>query len=213
MNILPEQIIIGAGTEYLYQLLLQLFPGDALFCLENPGYPKLSTIYRENHRALCYADLDQEGIRMDTIKRLDPQILHISPTHHFPTGKVTSIARRYELLNWAHNNVHRYIIEDDYDSEFRLNGRLIPTLASIDQTQSVIYMNTFSKSLASTIRISYMVLPLPLLTIFKTRLSYLSSTVSNFEQYTLAKFIRDGYFERHINRMRTYYKKHRKAIS
>lgn len=106
----------------------------------------------------------------------------------------------------------RYIIEDDYDSEFRLSGKPIPTLQSIDQSERVIYMNTFTKSLSSTIRISYMVLPKHLLEQFAKRLSFYSCTVSNFEQYTLARFIEDRYFEKHINRMRTYYRKIRDEL-
>ena len=136
-------------------------------------------------------------------------ILHLSPSHHYPTGIVTPVSRRYELLGWASKEPSRYIIEDDYDSEFRLLGKPIPSLQSIDVMNKVIYMNTFTKSLAPTIRISYMVLPLPLMEQFNRRLGFYSCTVSNFEQYTLARFIREGHFEKHINRMRIYYRNQR----
>lgn len=136
----------------------------------------------------------------------------LSPSHHFPTGRVTPISRRYELLGWASKSDRRYIIEDDYDSEFRLLGRPIPALQSIDVMDKVIYMNTFSKSLSSTIRISYMVLPQKLLKEFYEKLGFYSCTVSNFEQYTLARFISGGYFEKHINRMRNYYRNQRDIL-
>lgn len=125
---------------------------------------------------------------------------------------MTPISRRYELLGWASKSDRRYIIEDDYDSEFRLLGRPIPALQSIDVMDKVIYMNTFSKSLSSTIRISYMVLPQKLLKEFYEKLGFYSCTVSNFEQYTLARFISGGYFEKHINRMRNYYRNQRDIL-
>lgn len=139
-------------------------------------------------------------------------IVHISPSHHFPTGTIMPISRRYELLGWAAKSDMRYIIEDDYDSEYRLNGKPIPTLQSIDVQEKVIYMNTFTKTLASTVRISYMVLPKHLVNAFYSKLFFYSCTVSNFEQYTLARFISEGYFEKHINRMRNYYYNKRDKI-
>lgn len=139
-------------------------------------------------------------------------MVHISPSHHFPTGIVTSISRRYELLGWAAASTDRYIIEDDYDSEFRLTGKPIPSLQSMDITQKVIYINTFTKSLSSTMRISYMVLPPKLANRFLERLSFYSCTVSNFEQYALMRFINEGCFEKHINRMRNFYHKQRDSL-
>lgn len=149
---------------------------------------------------------------MPELEASGADILHISPSHHFPTGIVTPVSRRYELLAWASKSDSRYIIEDDYDSEFRLEGRPIPTLSSIDVMEKVIYMNTFSKSLTPTIRISYMVLPEHLVRRFYEKLSFYSCTVSNFEQLTLASFIEEGYFEKHINRMRTLYRNRRDDI-
>ena len=120
--------------------------------------------------------------------------------------------RRYEILGWANETSDRYIIEDDYDSEFRLSGKIHPTLFSIDGCEKVIYMNTFSKTLTPTIRISYMVLPIELANRFYRELSFYSCTVSNFEQYTLSLFISRGYFEKHINRMRLYYMRKRREV-
>lgn len=212
MSVDASQIVIGAGTEYLYGLLIQLLGRDLDYCLENPGYEKLAKIYRSNETKVSYANLDEHGIRMDELRNLQPDVVHISPTHHFPTGITMSLDRRRELLDWAMEKDGRYIIEDDYDSEFRVKGRPLPTLQSIDREGRVIYMNTFSKSLTSTIRISYAVLPPRLMERFLEKLSFYSCTVSNFEQYTLADFIRKGYFERHINRMRRTYGKRRERV-
>ena len=208
----PDQIIVGAGTEYLYSLLIKLLGKDKIYCIENPGYLKLKKIYESNDATCRYAGMDDNGIVIDELRKADAQIAHISPNHHFPTGITMPINRRYELLAWANEDGSRYIIEDDYDSEFRLNGKPIPTLQSIDASGKVIYMNTFSKSLTSTIRISYMVLPERLANKFYANLSFYSCTVSTFEQYSLAEFISRGYFEKHINRMRLHYGRKRTQI-
>ena len=143
-------------------------------------------------------------------KKID--VIHISPSHHFPTGIVVPISRRYELLGWANKVEKHYIIEDDYDSELRLGGKTNSYPTSIDVSDKVIYMNTFTKTLSSTIRMSYMVLPESLADEYYKRLSFYSCTVSNFEQYTLSRFIENGHFERHINRLRNYYLKKQNTI-
>lgn len=208
MNVSPEQIVIGAGTEYLYGLLIQLLGMDKRYAVEDPGYRKIPMIYQSHSVACDFVSMDAYGVRTEELvaKRID--VMHISPSHHFPTGTVMPVSRRYELLSWASGGENRYIIEDDYDSELRLGGKPIPTLQSIDVSEKVIYMNTFTKTLSPTIRISYMVLPRRLLETYCEKLSFYACTVSNFEQYTLAKLIGDGYFEKHINRMRNHY--HRK---
>ena len=206
ITVSPEQIIIGAGTEYLYGLIVQLLGRDLSYGLENPSSKKIVNIYRSRDVNVNYLDMDDEGVIPDCAGLNNSQIIQISPSHHFPTGIVTSISRRYGLLQWANQSPDRYIIEDDYDSEFRLQGKPIPSLFSIDATDKVIYFNTFTKSLASTIRISYMVLPQPLLKCFKSKLGFYSCTVSNFEQYTLAHFIDEGYLDKHINRMRNHFR-------
>lgn len=208
----PDQIVIGAGTEYLYSLLIQLIGSDREYCIENPGYKILANIYRQ-HRIDCkYIPMDEHGIRIPELHRSGADIVHISPNHHFPSGITMPASRRYEVLAWANEKPGRYIIEDDYDSEFRPNGKPLPTLFSIDACERVIYMNTFSKSLTPTIRISYMILPVHLANRFYSQLSFYACTVSTFEQYTLAAFIRNGYFEKHINRMRLYYSRQRKRL-
>ena len=212
MQISPDQIIIGAGTEYLYSLLIQLLGHDKTFAVEDPGYGKIRMIYESNQVQVESVPLDDDGIHMKSLERTQADILHISPSHHYPTGIITPISRRYELLGWALKHENRYIIEDDYDCEFRFSGRPIPSLQSIDVSDKVIYMNTFTKSLSPTIRISYMVLPQSLMKEFNSRLGFYSCTVSNFEQYTLARFIEEGHFEKHINRMRIFYRKQRDML-
>lgn len=208
----PECIIIGAGTEYLYSLIIQLLGRDKKYALEDPCYRKTAQIYKSNNVTFDYIPLDTHGISKTELDKSSAEVLHISPSHHFPTGIVTPVSRRYELLSWAGESDGRYIIEDDYDSEFRFSGKPIPSLQSIDTLDKVIYINTFSKTLASTIRISYMVLPKALMERYKKELSFYSCTVSTFEQYTLAAFIRQGYFEKHINRMRNYYRAQRDSV-
>ncbi|AMB96066.1 PLP-dependent aminotransferase family protein [Aerococcus urinae] len=213
MAVDPKQIIVGAGTEYLYGLLIQLLGRDKVYCIENPGYPKLRQIYTKQGVACRLAGIDNQGLRVEELEKQQAQIAHLNPTHHFPTGTTMPVSRRYQLLAWANQAEGRYIIEDDYDSEFRFHGKPLPTLQSIDASAKVIYLNTFSKSLAPTIRISYMVLPAQLANRFYQELAFYSCTVSTFEQYSLAQFIREGYFEKHINRMRRHYSKKREKVT
>lgn len=211
MEVRPEQVVIGAGTEYLYHLLIQLLGRRMIYGIENPGYQKLARIYETNDVNFRYLDLDREGISVEALKQSGVQIVHTSPSHHFPTGIVMPIRRRQELLRWAYQE-DRYIIEDDYDCEFRFSGLPIPTLQSIDTKGRVIYLNTFSKTLTPSIRISYMVLPLEMLPLYQEKLGFYACTVSNFEQYTLAAFLKEGYFEKHINRMRNHYRSKRNTV-
>ena len=208
----PGQIIVGAGTEYLYSLILQLLGRERLYAVEDPGYAKIAKIYRAGGVGVRYLRVDREGISVKVLEESGADIVHISPSHHFPTGTVMPVSRRYDLLGWACAREGRYIIEDDYDSELRMDGRPVPTLRSMDPADRVIYVNTFSKSLASTIRISYMVLPVRLAERFYRELGFYSCTVSNFQQYTLARFIASGSFGNHINRMRRYYRKVRDSL-
>ena len=212
MTVQPEQIIIGAGTEYLHGLLIQLLGNHRIYGVENPGYHKIARIYENMKVEYAKVTLDQDGVSIRELEEKKVDVIHTSPSHHFPTGIVMPVSRRYELLGWAAKSPDHYIIEDDYDSELRLTGKPFPTLQSIDVSDRVIYMNTFTKTLASTVRISYMVLPPTLTEIFYQKLSFYSCTVSNFEQYTLAKFMENGSFEKHINRLRNYYQTKRDAI-
>ena len=203
MHVDPENILIGAGTDFLYNLLIQLLGADKSYALEDPGYGKIRRIYGAAGARCCIAPLDEAGVRPDCLE--DAQVLHISPSHHFPTGIVTPLSRRQALLRWANAQEDRWIIEDDYDSEFRFAAHPMPTMQSLDG-DNVIYMNTFSRTLAPSIRISYMVLPPVLMTQFRQKLGFYSCTVPSFEQHTLARFLERGHFEKHLNRMRKYYK-------
>ncbi|MBQ8264496.1 MAG: PLP-dependent aminotransferase family protein [Oscillospiraceae bacterium] len=212
MRVRPGQIVVGAGTEYLYGLIIQLLGRDKLYAVEDPGYRKISRIYAANEVDCAFIPMDESGVSPEALVKSGADVLHISPSHHFPSGIVTPVSRRYELLSWVCSGPDRYIIEDDYDSELRLLGKPIPPLQSIDAMGKVIYINTFSKSLSSTIRISYMVLPEALMEEYTRSLSFYSCTVSNFDQYTLAAFIRGGHLEKHINRMRNHYRSRRDEL-
>ena len=204
----PDCILVGAGTDFLYNLLLQLLGQDKVYGVEDPGYGKIGKIYRAGGVRCLPIPMDDQGIRPECLG--DAQVLHISPSHHFPTGLVTPLQRRRALLDWARNR-GGWIIEDDYDTEFRFRGRPLPAMQTMDPDR-VIYMNTFSKTLAPSIRISYMVLPPALMEKFRQQLGFYGCTVPSFEQYTLARFLDRGYFEKHINRMRKFYRARRNRV-
>ena len=208
MHVSPENILIGAGTDFLYNLLIQLLGQNRTYAVEEPGYGKIRKIYAAAGVKTVSARMDSAGVLPETLA--DADVLHFSPSHHFPSGLVTPVSRRTELLHWAGNE--KWIIEDDYDSEFRFDAHPKPAMMSLDHRGRVIYMNTFSKSLAPSIRISYMVLPEGLMAEFQRKLGFYSCTVPSFEQYTLARFLSRGHFEKHINRMRKFYKNRRNAV-
>lgn len=208
----PEQIIIGAGSEYLLSLLIQLLETNHTFAIENPGYKKIQQIFLNHNLSIDYITTTLQSLDMTSLANSSVDILHITPSHHFPLGCVMPIQLRMQILNWANIKKNRYIIEDDYDSEFRFSGKPIPALASLDRQEKVIYLNTFTKSLAPSLRISYMVLPKHLMTAFHQRFSGYASTVSSFEQAALAMFMAKGHFEQHINKMKRLYKNQRDAV-
>ncbi len=209
MGVAPEQVFIGAGTDFLYNLLIQLLGRDRVYALEDPGYGKIRKIYAAGGVRCVSAPMDDQGVRPDCLGQAT--VLHLSPSHHFPTGLVTPMARRQALLRWA-EAADGYIIEDDYDSEFRFDAHPVSTMQTLDRSGRVIYMNTFSKTLAPSIRISYMVLPPDLGVKLTRELGFYSCTVSSFEQYTLARFLSRGHFEKHINRMRKFYRTRRNRV-
>lgn len=206
MSVAPSQLVIGAGTEYLYGLIVQLLGSNKIFALENPFYGKIPEVYTSHGAHCVFVDMDSFGVNVAGLEAKGAQIAHISPAHHFPTGTVTSQKRRFELLEWANSREGRYIIEDEYDSEFRFSGKPILPMQASDAGGKVIYINTFSKTISPCIRISYMILPPALAEEFHKKLGFYSCTVPSFEQYTLARFIENGGFERHIRRMKRHYK-------
>lgn len=212
MDVSPDCIIIGAGSEYLYGRLLQMLGPTTTFAMENPGYRKFAAISKAFGNPWRPVPIDESGLLVDELEESGADVVHVSPANHFPTGIVMPIKRRLELFEWANRARKRYIIEDDYDSEFRYSGRLIMPLFADDASDKVIYLNAFSKTMVPSLRISYMVLPPKLLARYVDTMSFYSCTVSSFEQYALARFIDEGHLERHINRTRNFYRRQREAV-
>ena len=206
MAVDPEAIVIGAGAEYLYNVLLQLLGRDKVFALENPGHRKLRQVYAAGGAQVRPVEMDESGVTVSGLIASGAGVLHISPGHQFPTGAVMPIARRRQLMAWLGSSRGRYLIEDDYDSEFRFTGKVIPTMYSMDVTGRVIYLNTFSKTITPALRISYLILPPELLDRYREKLGFYSCTVPSFEQLTLARFLDEGYFEKHVSRMKRHYR-------
>ena len=206
MEVDPRCIVLGAGAESLYNLLIQLLGRDNCFGVENPGHKKVRRVYAANQVPVCPIALDENGVSMEALQQSQTTVLHISPNHQYPTGLVTPVGRRRQLMTWLGGAADRYLIEDDYDSEFRFAGRVIPTMFSMDTLGRVIYLNTFSKTITPALRISYMILPPALMARYQQRLGFYSCAVPSFEQLTLARFLDEGYFEKHVSRMKRHYR-------
>ena len=202
MDVDPGAIVIGAGAQLLDTMLVQLLGCDKVYAVEDPGYLRLTRIYQACGCDVRHIPLDAEGPDLHALENSGANVLHLMPSHQFPTGRVTSIARRYALLGWASQRSGRYLIEDDFDCEFRLAGKPIPPLAAIDAPGCVIYTNTFSKSLSSALRLAYMVLPDQLMERYRQELGFYASTVSSIEQIVLAHLLETGEYERHVRRVR-----------
>ncbi len=206
VNCRPEQIIVGAGNDYLLMLLEKILGRHVPIAMDNPTYKRAYKIFKSFAYPITTVNMDEGGMQVDALQKEGIRIAYIMPSHQFPTGAVMPIGRRTELLKWASEKEDRYLIEDDYDSEFRYRGKPIPSLQASDEQGKVIYMGTFSKAIAPAIRVSYMVLPQSLLEIYRRDCSFYSCTVSRIDQRILDEFIRDGYFERHLNKMRKLYR-------
>ena len=206
VNCRPEQIIVGAGNDYLLLLLEKILGRHVGIAMENPTYKRAYRIFQSFAYRIYTVDMDDKGMRADRLSGLPVRAAYVMPSHQYPTGAVMTIGRRAELLRWAEKEPDRYLIEDDYDSEFRYRGKPIPSLQSSDKRGKVIYIGTFSKAIAPAIRVSYMVLPESLLEVYRRDCSFYSCTVSRIDQRILNEFIRDGYFERHLNKMRMHYR-------
>lgn len=201
-----SQIVVGAGNEYLLMLLYQMLGENKCVAMESPTYRQAYQIFRNLGWKVTPVPMDDSGMMMSELRKAKAQLAYIMPSHQFPLGNVMPMKRRMELLQWAGEKEDRYIIEDDYDSEFRYKGKPIPSLQGSDSYDSVIYLGTFSKSIAPAIRVSFMVLPPKLLELYQRRCGFYSSTVSRIQQQTLYHFMKDGYFERHLNKMRRVYR-------
>ena len=216
----PEQIIIGSGAEHLYSAVVRMFGNDKVYGLENPSYQQIRMVY-EGMGAQCeFLQMGKDGILSTELERTEADILHVTPFHSYPSGVTATVRKRQEYLEWAKaeskdeqtndkqgkfarkNEWGRIIIEDDFDSEFFMPGKPIDTLYMSDDSQSVIYLNTFSKSLSPSIRIGYMILPEKYLEVYREKMGDFSCTVPVLDQYVLAEFIDKGHFEQHLNRVR-----------
>ncbi len=196
-----EQIVIGAGAEYLYSLILQLLGNHRIFGVEDPGYEKIRRVYAANGVTTDPLKLGQKGIHTSELERTGATVLHVTPFHSYPSGVTATASKRQQYLRWAEGR-NGYIIEDNYDSEMTVSKKNEDTLFSLCSTGRVIYLNTFSRTIAPSFRVGYMVLPQALGEEFRQKLGFYSCTVPVFEQYILSELLRSGDFERHINRIR-----------
>ncbi len=206
VNCTPEQIIIGAGNDYLLMLLEKILGREIPIAMENPTYKRAYRIFESFGYPTKTVDVDENGMVVSQLRRTGVDLAYVMPSHQYPTGAVMPIGRRNELLKWANEKDNRFLIEDDYDSEFRYKGKPIPSLQSSDKNGKVIYLGTFSKAIAPAIRVGYMVLPPVLLERYRKKCSFYSTTVSRIDQKILEEFIKGGYFERHLNKMRKRYR-------
>lgn len=201
IDVQPSQVIIGSGAEYLYGLCIQMLGRERLVALENPSYEKIRAVYAANGAVCEMLEMDSEGISSKALQETKASILHVTPFHSFPSGITASAKSRREYIAWAKAR-NAVIIEDDYDSEFILTGRAPETLFSLSPDANVIYLNTFSKTVAPSLRVGYMLLPPSLCELYAEKVGFYSCTVPMLEQYFLADLISSGDFERNISRIR-----------
>ena len=197
----PEQIIIGSGSEYLYNLIVQMLGRERTFALEDPSYEKIRLVYEASGVHCEMLPMDREGIKLSALHRTSASVLHVTPFNSYPSGITASASRRAGYIRWASRD-NRFIIEDDFDSEFSMSAKAEDTLFSLEPQRSVIYMNTFTRTISPAVRVGYMVLPAQLSAALQETISFYSCTVPVFTQHLLAEVIRSGDFERHINRVR-----------
>ena len=208
----PEQIVVGAGMGVLTALLLRLLPRGAVFGVEDPGYAAIRHTILGQERQLRYLPLDEQGLSADALSDSDVSVAYITPAHQFPLGVTMPAGRRSQLLRWAGQAAERYLIEDDYDSEFRYDSRPLPAMQSMDGGGKVIYIGTFSRSLAPSIRLAYMVLPPALLERYRTLSGQGQCTVSRYEQAVMARFLSEGFYARYLRRVGNLYRKRRALL-
>ena len=196
-----EQIVIGSGAEYLYGLIIELLGRNRTYGIEHPSYKKIEQVYRAYEVSYESLQLSDEGIDSTALFHTAASVLHTTPYRSFPTGVTASANKRHEYIRWS-NAKDRYIIEDDFESEFSVSTKPEDTLFALSDKDNVIYLNTFSKTISPSLRIGYMVLPQRLVKVFDERLGFYSCTVPTFEQYVIARLLQNGDFERHINKVR-----------
>lgn len=197
----PDQVVIGSGAEYLYGMIAQLFGTGCVFALENPSYEKIRKVYETMGITCEMLTLSADGILSGELAGTRATVLHVTPFHSYPSGITIGISKKKEYLRWAKIK-NAVIIEDNYDSELTVSSKPETSLFSMAKEENVIYMNTFTKTIAPSVRIGYMILPLGMVSMFHDRLGFYSCTVPLFEQYVLAELLRSGDYERHLNRVR-----------
>ena len=201
IRVQPDQIVIGAGAEYLYGLVVELLGSGRIYGVEAPSYQKIEQVYHSRGVQVDYCPLGRDGILSEALRNTSASVLHITPFRSFPSGVTATASKRREYLRWA-DDPDRFIVEDDYESEFSLLRKPEETLFAGAARQNVIYLNTFSRTVSPSFRVGYMVLPRALLPVFELKVGFYSCTVPAFEQYVLAELVSGGEFERHINRIR-----------
>ena len=202
----PEQVVVGAGADYLLSLLLQLLPEHRSLALEDPGYPAAYAAALHGREPVPIP-VDGQGMDRDALERSGAGLAYVTPSHQFPLGVTMPAGRRSQLLHWAASGPGRFLIEDDYDSEFRWSSRPIPALQGLDRAGRVVYMGTFSRSIAPAIRVAYMILPPALLERYRRTFSHGACAVSRFEQESLRRFLAQGLYGRHLRRTGNLYRR------
>ena len=211
VNCTPEQVVLAAGLEGVMWVLLQLLP-KAVFALEDPGYVFLRRLLDNLGRSYVPVPMDEKGMSARALEASGADVAYVTPSHQFPMGVSTPVARRSELLRWAYGKERRYLIEDDYDSEFRYTSRPIPAMQGLDEGGRVIYVGTFSRTIAPSIRVAYLILPPELLKVYHVKFGHAAATVSRFEQETLRRFLASGAYSRHLRRAGNLYRRRRDAL-
>lgn len=212
MDVDPAQVIVGCGVEYLYSRLMHLFPEGTVLGLEDPGNHKFADIAARSRIRAEYIPVDEEGMSLEALGRSDVNLLHLSPANSFPIGAVMPIRKRLDVLAWLYERDDRFLIEDDFDSEITSYGGMTMPMFHNDYQDRTIYLNSFAKTLLPSLRVAYLVLPLQLVQRYRDTLTFYSCTVSGSDQYVFSRFINDGYFERHLNHLRTFFKAERKTL-
>lgn len=201
LSVRPEQVVVGSGAEYLYSLIAQLLGKNRIFAIEDPSYDKIGKVYKANGIRYEMLKLGKDGIQTSELERTKASVLHITPFNSFPSGITATASKRNEYIQWAKKRCG-YIIEDNYESELTVSKKNEDTVFSLSEGKGVIYLNTFSKTIAPSLRMGYMILPKELTEAFNEKIGFYSCTVPLFEQFVLTELINNGDFERHINRVR-----------
>ncbi|MBQ8202719.1 MAG: PLP-dependent aminotransferase family protein [Clostridia bacterium] len=209
ISVREEQLVIGAGAEYLYGIIVQMLGKKRIYAVENPSYEKIEQVYGANGVEIELLPLGENGIKSEALSKTKASVLHITPYRSFPSGVTATASKKNEYIRWKNKSENRIIVEDDFESEFTLRATAEETVFSLSKGEGVIYVNTFSKTISPAVRIAYMILPENMIEAYKKTVGFYSCTVPYFNQLVLAQFIENGDFERSVNRAR---RKLRKSV-